>query len=113
MELEIKKFDRITENASFNLAIPDGLEMRKIAIDFAKICFKQYLVESIEGNYVNSKNTNRAIFDVSGSILIPDVNSEKNLILARAINYISDDVQEDGNKLAKEIVEGLIALLDK
>jgi hypothetical protein len=50
---------------------------------------------------------------VSGSLLIPDVHTEKNLILARAINYIADDVQEDGNKLAKEIAEGLITLLDK
>jgi hypothetical protein len=41
------------------------------------------------------------------------VKNEKNLILARAINYIADDVQEDGNKLAQEIVEGLISLLDK
>ena len=51
--------------------------------------------------------------DVSGSLLIPYITTEKNVILTRAINYIADDVQEDGNKLAKEIAEGLISLLDK
>ena len=70
-------------------------------------------LKASEGNQANSENANCAIFDVSGSLLIPDVHTEKNMILARAINYIADDVQEDGNKLAKEIAEGLITLLDK
>lgn len=71
---------------------------------------EKYLEESGVKGSIEEDST---IPDVSGSLLIPDVNTKKNLILARAINYISDDAQEDGNKLAKEIVEELITLLDK
>ena len=66
-----------------------------------------------EERYASVPQANELLPHVSGSLLIPDVNTEKNKILARAINYIADDVQEDGNKLAKEIVKGLITLLDK
>lgn len=64
-------------------------------------------------NHANSEPANCDIFDISGSLLIPNTNTKKNIILARAINYIADDVQENGNELAKEIAKELITLIDK
>lgn len=84
---------------------------QKIKNKWNKQKYVDYLLDELAELRIKQANINCDIFD--NSLLIPDVNTEKNLILARAINYIADDIQEDGNELAREIAEGLITLLDK